>query len=427
VNKRNILILSIIVIVLSVIFLFLYTDKKQLPSSLSFQEELDPIDFLHPGITEYLNFIEAQLDSTHNVGAALTIVNKDKVMLIRTFGVKKAGTHDSVDLHTVFRLASVSKGFTGVLACILEKDGTLSLNDNITFFLPDFRLKDSVNTCDLNIEHVLSHTSGLIPHAFDNLIEEDLPLPIILQNLSEVNISAPPGRLYGYQNVVFSLIDTIFSLQTGIDYNDLIEKRIFKPLRMRNASAGPELFTHKNANFAYPHARNDSTYYTLPVNLGYYNISPASGINASISDLSKWLKALLGGNPELLDSSLIAKLCVPIIETPLKRKYTRYWDTIDSKYYSLGWRIYFYKGRKIMYHGGFVRGYRAEIAFCPDVNIGIAFIQNSPNSVASMSVPAFFTTYFHYLDNDTTSTLDHNNLFNGFNWLMEDSSDYYNQ
>jgi hypothetical protein len=53
-----------------------------------------------------------------------------------------------------------------------------------------------------------------------------------------------------------------------------------------------------------------------------------------------------------------------------------------------------YKGHKIIYHGGYVKGYRAEIAFCPEEQLGMVFLQNSPNRVASMSVPAFFNIWF---------------------------------
>jgi beta-lactamase class C len=47
-----------------------------------------------------------------------------------------------------------------------------------------------------------------------------------------------------------------------------------------------------------------------------------------------------------------------------------------------------------MYHGGYIRGYRAEIAFCPAENVGIAFMENSPNALASRCVPIFFDLFF---------------------------------
>ena len=356
-----------------------------------------------PGsVIRFVEFIEDYIDSTHTVGAALTIVHNNRVILMNTYGLKKAGSTDSVNAHTAFRLASVSKGFAGVLACILEQDGVFSLDDRVISYLPGFRLKDSLNTNTLSIKHVLSHTSGLVPHAFDNLIEDGVELPLIIDQLFTVDISAPPGMLYGYQNVVFSLIDTIARSVTHTEYSKLLERRIFRPLRMRDASADEKIFLRKNGNFAYPHVRYRDGYYPLAVNLGYYNIPPAAGVNASISDLSKWLLALTGNNPEVLNDSLLSIIATPVIETPLQRRYTRNWGKLDSKFYSLGWRIYQFRGRRIVHHGGYVKGYRAEIGFCPEENIGIAFLQNSPNYLASMSLPTFFDLYFNELDSIET-------------------------
>jgi len=121
---------------------------------------------------------------------------------------------------------------------------------------------------------------------------------------------------------------------------------------------------------------------------------PAAGVNASISDMSQWLLALLGYRPEQLPDTVRNTLATPLIYTPLKARYTRYWKPFRERYYSLGWRIYHYQDRTIVYHGGYIRGYRAEIGFCPEEDVGIAFLQNSPNGLASKCVPAFFDLFF---------------------------------
>lgn len=356
-------------------------------------------------IIDYLHFFEDELDSTNNVGAALTIVHNNEIVLTRTYGLRNAEKDKAVNEHTVFRLASVSKGFAGVLACILQRDGTILLDDKVTNYLPNFKLRDSINTFDLTVKHTLSHTSGLVPHAFDNLIEDEVPLHKIIDQLVDVEISAPPGILYGYQNVVFSLIDTIVRTKTSLSYPQMLEEKIFSKLHMNDASATVKVFEKKKSNIAYPHGRNGNAYKPLPLNLGYYNISPAAGVNASISDMSKWLLALLGNNSDVLDSTILNGITDPVVVSPLKRRYIRNWDKIDEKYYSLGWRIYLYKGRKIMYHGGYVKGYRAEIAFCPEEKIGIAFLQNSPNRLASICIPQFFNRWFDETESVLTDTV----------------------
>jgi beta-lactamase class C len=390
-----------IVTVLVLLFFIVILTRK----SLSREQLSKPVDSLngknislHPAVKDYLHIIEAYLDSTNNVGAAITIVHEGKTQVTKTYGVKKVGTKDSIDNNTVFRLASVSKGFAGVLACILEDEGVFSLEDKVKTYLPGLKLKDSVNTYELTIEHTLSHTSGLVPHAYDNFIEDGVPLSRIIEQLSVVDIAAPPGIIYGYQNVIFSFIDTIGNTLTGKTYPYLLTEKIFRPLKMKHASANAKIFSRRRGNYALPHARRDTSYFALPVNTGYYNIAPAAGVNASIDDMNKWLMALLGNKPQVIDSTVLNKITTPIIISPLKHRYIRSWDPIESKYYSLGWRIYIYKGLKIIYHGGYVRGYRAEIAFCPKEKVGIVFLQNSPNRLASMSIPVFFDIWISAKD-----------------------------
>jgi beta-lactamase class C len=239
-----------------------------------------------------------------------------------------------------------------------------------------------------------------VPHAYDNLAEEGWEIRDILPEFATVNISAPPGELYGYQNVLFSLFDTIASQVYGKDFSELLHDKLFSPLGMQDASAGFEsLVWHPDV--AFPHIQRGNRYRALPMHTGYYNLMPAAGINASISDMGRWLMALLGHAPEIVGEEVLEQIRTSQIYTPLRQSYTRHWETIDGRHYSFGWRIYDYKGKRILYHGGYVRGYRAEIAFCPEEDIGLAFLQNSPNGLASRCIPAFFNLLFAGQDGAT--------------------------
>jgi beta-lactamase class C len=350
-----------------------------------------------PPFRDFIDFMDRELDTTHTVGAAYTVVHAGRVEFTHTHGETRFGSGEAVDEHTLFRLASVSKGFAGALACLLEHEGVLSLDERVVDHYPGFRLKDSVNTAELTIRNLLSHTTGLVPYAFDNLVEAGEELSQIVSRLPEVDIAAPPGVLYGYQNVTFSMWDPISRRATGIPYQVLLQEMIFKPLGMNDASVGP-VPLGPGVKMAFPHVRGSSGYIPLDPHQGYYNVLPAAGVNASISDLGQWLLALLGHQPAVFPDTVCRILSEPVIYTPLKSRYTRYWKPFRERYYSLGWRIYIYRGRKIVYHGGYIRGYRAEIGFCPEEDVGIAFLQNSPNNLASKSVPRFFDLYFDFLE-----------------------------
>ncbi len=342
----------------------------------------------------YDSLISNEIKSSGTVGAALAIVHKGKIAYIKCFGVKKAGENDPVNAHTIFRLASVSKAITGVLAGILAEEKVVGLDDRVTDYIPGFRLKDSLNTYGLTVRHLLSHTTGLVPHAYDNLVEAGLPMKVIIDSLYRVNISGGPGMLYGYQNVLFSLYDTIATLKTAKKFDQLLTEKLFIPFGMRNASAGFHQFS-SSENKAYPHlGYYGGKYRTLSLNDRYYNTLPAAGINASIMDMAHFLIALSDREGTHSIHRIADTVMSPQVISPLRWNYLRNWSRVGSKHYGLGWRIIGYKAHDIAYHGGYVQGYRSEIAICREKEIGIAFLTNSPNRVGSMVVPSFLDMYF---------------------------------
>ena len=344
-------------------------------------------------ISQYDSLLSNKIESLGSVGAAVVITYKNEIAFLKCYGVKEEGGKDSIDINTIFRLASVSKTITGVLAGILAEENEIGLDDKVIDYLPEFKLKDSINTNDLSIRNILSHTSGLVPHAYDNLVEARIPFSIIMDSLQRVNISDVPGKLYGYQNVVFSLYDTISSIKTGKSFDNLLHEKVFIPFGMNDASAGFTSFT-ENENKAFPHSRYKGKYKSLALNNRYYNTNPAAGINASISDMGQFLLALSGHDTSILDSHVPKEVLEPQVISPLKWNYLRKWDKVESKHYALGWRIIGYKGNQIAYHGGYVQGYKAEVALCLEEDLGIAFLTNSPNGLSSMTVPSFLNMYF---------------------------------
>lgn len=340
-------------------------------------------------------FFKAEMDSAASPGAALTIVDKNSIVFTETYGVKEINTTDSVDDHTVFRLASVSKGFASFLAALIVEDGKINWDDPVKKYMPELALKDSANTEQITIRHLLNHTSGLVPHAYDDRIEDGVSFEEIVPELINVDICCPSGQVYGYQNVIYSLISPVIEKATNYSFESLIKNRIFGPLSMHDASVGYDNLL-QSGNYAKPHLYARNRWHAVSINESYYNLVPAAGVNASICDMSIWLITLLNGYPEVVSRETLNHLFEPTVQTALKWSYTKYWDkNLNEKYYGLGWRIYDYAGKKIVYHGGYVKGYRSEIAFCPDEGIGLAVLMNSASQLANKSVPTFFQMYFN--------------------------------
>ena len=341
----------------------------------------------------YDQFLTHSIDSLKSPGAAIALVYKGEIILLKGYGVKQSGVSDSVDFHTAFRLGSVSKGFASILTGIMVEEGVVNWDDCVKNYLSDFRMKDTSCTNHLTIRNILSQTTGLPEHTYTDMLDNGYEYDNIKGALANVPLIAKPGQIYTYQNVVYSLISDILFNASGKDYNNLLQEKIFSPLRMRDASTDYTSFYY-NPNTAMPHLRTGTTWKSRPKNSRYYSASPASGVNASASDMAKWLLALTGYYPEVLPDKTIEDISYPEIETPRKKAYRINWKDLQKTYYGMGWRVFEVNGHNVVYHGGYVEGFRSEIAFDPESKIGIAVLFNSNTPLASQCVPKFINSFF---------------------------------
>lgn len=348
-------------------------------------------------IGEYEKEIQGLMLRSQTPGAAVAIVKDSSVVYLKGFGVKAVGTRDSVDTETVFRLGSVSKCFAPILTGMLVENHLLAWDDKVTKYVPDFTLRSKEQTDQLLIKNILSHTTGLPYHAYTNLIEEGTPLPTMLERLREIDMIGDVGKVYAYQNVAYSLISEVVRTASGKTYEELMTEKIFKPLHMDNASISYADII-KNHDVAMPHTHTRRGLKTTKISNTYYNVSPAGGVNASISDMAQWIAAILGNRQNLVSDSILNVVFTPVIRAPSKNHNFRKWVHPTSSFYALGWRVLYFENDTLYYHGGYVNGYRSELAVSRRDKVGICVLTNCTGELADNSSPYFFNLYLNRRD-----------------------------
>jgi beta-lactamase class C len=320
-------------------------------------------------------------------GGAFVVVDRDRVIRLGTHGIAALGADDPVLADTVFRLASVSKTFAGELAVLLARQRRLNLQDPVRRHVPAFRLQQP--QAPVTLDHLLSQRSGIVAHAWDNLIEEGRPLDEILPRFGELRPVCDPGTCYTYQNVAFSLVEDAIAHADNSSYAESLQRRILEPLGMRHASVG-YAGLQAAPRRAQPHVKRRQAWTVGTVEEDYYHLLPAAGVNASILDVALWLQAQLGARPEVIDEAVVREVSTPRIDTPatLRRKHWR--EHLTGAWYGIGWRIYDFRGLRLVGHGGWVSGYRSEIAWSPDTGIGFAVLLNAEDASASELITGFW-------------------------------------
>ncbi|HAU03230.1 MULTISPECIES: serine hydrolase domain-containing protein [Pseudoalteromonas] len=344
-------------------------------------------------VADYNKHLTRKLKSKGIPGGSLAIVNIGHDDFINGIGRTKIEKGRKVDKHTRFRLASVSKTFAGSLTAKLAAQGEFNIDDPISKFIPAF--SNTAYKDDLKIYHILSHSSGLVPNAYDNLIESRMSYPDIVERLLTVEPICKPSECYGYQNVMFSLIDSVIYQSTQMDYSHWISEYIFAPLKMVDASVGFEGMVKDN-NYAHPHVRGRKRWYTSRLKKNYYKVPAAAGVNASANDMAIWLNAQLGQYPDVLPLEALIKQTRPYTHTK-KETRRRVWRShVKDAYYGLGWRVYNYDDEVLYYHSGWVQGYRSDIVVFPHLNIGFSLVLNAETGLINELTTEFINRVLKY-------------------------------
>jgi len=357
----------------------------------------DPNPYIQKVLAQYEDFIEEAIRRSVAPGAAVAIVKDSSIIYLKGFGLKQMGKPDSIDVNTVFRLGSVSKCFASVLAGTLVNDHVFNWDDPVIKYLPDFALKTKASTEKLTLRHVLSHTIGLPYHAFTNMIEERAPLDTLLKELRYLELTSEPGKMYSYQNVGFSIIGEVIKAATHKTFEEALTEKVFQPLHMKNSSASYEAMVN-NPNIARPHHFARKHWVSIPVSDTYYDVNPAGGVNASIADMALWLKALLGNDQQVLTDSTLNQIFEPQVRAVSKNRNFAKWQRPKASYYALGWRVLTFKNDTIEYHGGYVNGYRTEVALDRKNKIAICVLTNSAGDLADQSIPEFLKSFSQQAD-----------------------------
>lgn len=343
-------------------------------------------------LDDYASYVKKEASKYNVPGYAFVFYEQGKTPRVYVYGKTRKKNGDKITKDTAFRLASVSKTFTAMLSAKLVEQKQLSWQTPISTLLPDIPFTGT-GMQNLQLQHIVGQSSGFMPNAYDNLIEADYSLERVLTSLGELDPLCTPGECYTYQNALFGALEYYFS-NHNTSYSAQLHSQLFTPLGMETASVGKGGLL-ASASWAKPHiaiARNK--WREGKVESNYYRFSPAAGVNASISDMTIYLQALLGEFPTVVSPEMIELITTERVKTK-RETYRRGWrGMIDDASYGLGWRIYDIDGVKLNYHGGWVKGYRADVAFSPEHKAGYVMLMNAESNMINSTTAQLWKRYF---------------------------------
>ena len=174
-------------------------------------------------------------DRSDSPGCSLGIVRDGRLSYERGYGMANLEHDIPITSETVFRIASTSKQFTAMSLLLLERDGALSLDDDIRKYLPAMRDYGR----PISIRQLMQHSSGVRDYEGitsllgvsdeDTYIEQEVMELLARQQA----LNFAPGDRYLYSNSGYLLLGEIVERVSGKTLRQFVAERIFEPLEMR--------------------------------------------------------------------------------------------------------------------------------------------------------------------------------------------------
>ena len=315
--------------------------------------------------SEIDKFLQLQTDSLGIIGLAVALIEDEKVVYYRTFGLRNKEKAEKVDDATLFEAASMTKPVFAYTVLQLAKKGVLNLDTPLYryYYYKDIAHDNRYKL--ITARMVLNHTSGL-----PNWRHE---------KFRELTIDAAPGSKFEYSGEAYGYLGLVVEQLTGKSLQLVMQEEVFIPLNMRNSFMvlSDSLVSRK----AMGYEKGLPTQVFMPL-----RAHPAGTLHTTVLDYSKFLIELM--KEERQANSIFRQMALPQIEgkapkvgDPNSGMWVGSGIFIERTHYGIKYQ-----------HGGNNGDFMGNFVFFKDQHKGYVFFMNCDK------MPQFLPAFDHFLD-----------------------------
>ena len=335
---------------------------------------------LDPARVEQMKaFVQDAMAELGVPGAGFALIDHGRIVYEGGLGVRELGRPEPVDAHTLFMVASNTKGMSTLLLSELADEGKLGWDEKVTNVYPGFRLGSAATTEKVLIKHLVCACTGLPRKDFDWIFNtrRDTPATVTFDQLAATEPTSRFGEVFQYNNLMASAAGYIGGhlvhpdLELGQAYDKAMQEKVFDPLQMRDTT-----FDYARAiagDHASPHAYDvdaKPSLVAMDFNYSVRPYRPAGGAWSSAHDMILYAEdeitrgVLPDGHRLVSEQNLLErrKPNVPIGE---------------DAWYGMGLETDATWGVKVIHHGGSMSGFKSDWMIVPDAQVGAVILTNS--------------------------------------------------
>jgi len=308
-------------------------------------------------------------------GVSIAVVDSGRVVWARGFGVKEAGTTDSVTPTTLFQAASISKPVAATGMLRLVQEGKLSLDAPVNDFLTSWKLPDNRFQAaeKVTLRRIASHHAGLTVHGFPGYaVTDSIPtVPQILDgakpaNTAAVRVDTTPGAIVRYSGGGTTIEQLAMTDVTGEPFPALMKRLVLDPFGMQESTFEQPLPAARASQASAGHRSKGEMVQ------GRWHIYPEmapAGLWTTPTDLLKWAIGIAAARAGSSNPVLSKKMATEML-------------TPQNAQFGIGPGLKGTGDAESFGHGGANEGYRAQLIYLPAQGKGAAVMTNGDGGSA---------------------------------------------
>ena len=201
-------------------------------SVLAQQNAVDPAKAL----AGFDDFVNQTIKDWHGAGAAVAIVQGDRVVLLKGYGYRDVEKKLPMTPKSLCAIASVTKSSTVTDLGMLIDEGKGGWDVPVRSVFPAFKLYDPVLTEQISVRDLVTHRSGLPRHDLVWYSSSDFTRDDLIQRLQYLEPNKPLRSTFQYNNLMFMTAGYVAGLLDGKKWAASLRARVLTPLGMNTTT-----------------------------------------------------------------------------------------------------------------------------------------------------------------------------------------------
>jgi D-alanyl-D-alanine carboxypeptidase len=311
------------------------------------------------------SIVSSALASQPSAGMSVAVVRGPDTLVLKGYGKADLELGVATPARAVYEIGSVTKQFTAAAILQLQAQGKLSLDDDLTKYLPSYPTQGHLVT----LRRLLDHTSGIrgyteIPE-FDLIGSRRLPRDSLVALFSSRPFDFAPGTAMAYNNSAYFLLGLVIEKVSGVPYEAYVAKHLFERAGMTDSRYCSNTAVVPRQVHGYD-LRQDTL--RLAEYLDFTWPYAAGSLCSTAGDLVAWTQALHGGR--ILGPAAYRELLTPgtLADGTILR-------------YAKGVEVDSLLGHRAIHHAGGIPGFNTELEYFPDDTLTVVVLANTNGSV----------------------------------------------